>query len=1110
MAPKNRLADETSPYLLQHAENPVEWFPWGEEALEKARAEDKPIFLSIGYAACHWCHVMERESFEDREVAELLRRSFVAIKVDREERPDIDALYMAATVALSGSGGWPMTVFMTPDQKPFFAGTYFPKTARYGRPGLVQLLDRVAEMWRTKRAELLEQAEELTGAVRLEVAKDAPRGVDAEEEDRAAASLLRSFDADWGGFGGAPKFPAPFALSLLLRHHARTGDPASIEAVARTLDRMARGGIYDHVGGGFARYSTDAKWHVPHFEKMLYDNAQLARVYVEAFQVTGDPALRRVAVGTLDYVLREMTSTSGAYFSATDADSEGVEGKYFVWSDAEIRALLGDEDARLLSAAYDVSAGGNWEGANVLWQPRPLAEVARELGVTEEALRARCDASLSRLYEARKGRVPPLLDDKVLTSWNGLMIGAMAFAGRVLGEPRYVESAERAADAVLRDLARPDGGLFRTHRAGRSHIEGFLEDYGFLADALVDTFEASGDRRHLAAALRLCERVIVDFEGGEGEGFYSTSKTAEPLVARLREGQDGATPSANAVAARALVRLAVHADRQDLREAAERAVRAHGRGVARHPRAFSTTLDVVSRLVAPPIEVALVGVRGDEGLANLERVLAKRFIPNLVLAWLDPSAPARALPHPLLEGKALVDGAAAAYVCRAFACALPVTDAAGLRTELDLATARAGQDRARGVTAEGLAGRATEAAARALLARAGISDASTATLGGVPVHRAGVWVTSYREVDAAGVVQAAAERGRNLVAFDAARAAAGGDALAARAGAGGSRAAIFLGALLAPDAADADALRATLARARLAAVDLALVSADPGDLPAARAAGAALASSELTASVGLVFASPLPALVVEALGRADATLSVVACPFNLLEGDAEVLAAARDRGFSLLSLRPLDARSGGRVIQLVDPAKLPQAPQGGPLSAALGVLGALEEEYRTTIASHLRVEGGEVDPGDLLAWSRELGRAEPMIDDIEELSAFVAQSVAPAIGAQMGALSSIEGALAPRVAALRERYLPALDEAIRALGRRIAGRQTALASAVAQAVSPTDPSKLAEIALGAALSGPGVEAALVTTRRAEELAWSDTWAASASDASAAARRAVKA
>jgi uncharacterized protein len=677
----NRLALETSPYLLQHAKNPVDWYPWGEEALARAKREDKPIFLSIGYAACHWCHVMERESFEHEPIAALLNRDFVCIKVDREERPDLDEIYMAATVAIAGSGGWPMSVFLDPEQRPFFAGTYFPPSDRWGRPGFPSVLGRIAELWQTRRGELLEQAAELTRHVREQFEQAATGKVSSELTGVAVRELARGFDARWGGFSKAPKFPPCPALGLLLRHHHRTGDAASLAMLRRTLDAMKDGGIYDQLAGGFARYSTDERWLVPHFEKMLYDNAELTKVYLAAYQVTHDPEYRRVATETLDYVAREMQGADGGYFSATDADSEGEEGKYFVFSLAEVQAALDRDDAEWFAFFYDVTAEGNWEGHNVLNRPRSVADAAAELGITEKELESSLAASRATLFELRRARVPPLLDDKVIAAWNGLMLGAMAEGFRVLRDRRYLASAERAARFVLERLRRPDGGLYRTARGERAHLDAYLEDYAFVADALVTLYEAGGAESFLHEALRLAERLAADFGSDDG-AFFATASGHEALVARPRESHDGALPSSNAVVARALARLARHFERNDLAERARRALEAYGEFMQRAPRAFATSLGVVELLAAPPVELAIVGAPESADREALETALAGRYLPEHLRAHHDPAAPAPST-LPLLAGKTLVDGRAALYVCENFACRAPVTEPAAVSEALD-------------------------------------------------------------------------------------------------------------------------------------------------------------------------------------------------------------------------------------------------------------------------------------------------------------------------------------------------------------------------------------------------------------------------------------------
>ncbi|HEY1534718.1 MAG TPA: thioredoxin domain-containing protein, partial [Polyangiaceae bacterium] len=704
MKPQNRLASETSPYLLQHAHNPVAWYPWGPEALGRAAAENKPILLSIGYAACHWCHVMERESFENEAIAALMNEHFVCIKVDREERPDLDEIYMAATVALSGSGGWPMTVFLTPEQQPFFAGTYFPPVDKYGRPGFPTLLRNITELWQSDRSTLLEQAAELAAHIGEQARVAAPLAIGRQALQAAAKQLRGSFDPRYGGFGKAPKFPPCSSLLLLLRQYRSAPSDELLEMITSTLDGMKNGGMYDHIGGGFARYSTDERWLVPHFEKMLYDNAQLASVYLEAFQLTHDVDYACVARETLDYVIREMQEPGGAYFSATDADSEGVEGKFFVWALDEIIELLGPQPAEHFATYYDVTAKGNWEEQNVLNTPRALERVAEELGMPAPVLRAELERSKKQLYQARKRRVPPLLDDKILSSWNGLMLSAMAAGYRVLGHRHYLDSAQRAADSLLARMRRPDGGLFHTARGARAHVPGFLEDYAFLSDGLIALYEAGGSERYLREAERLIERMLLDFDDQAGGAFFNTAKDGEPLIARPREGHDGATPSANAVAARALAKLASHMDRSDYRERSARALRAYGKLVERSPRSFATALSVVDYLLQSPLELVLVGTPGEPGYETLRTALGERYLPNAIFAHVDP-ADAESSGLPLSQGKALVSGKAALYVCQNFTCNAPIVAASELERALnEVVLARSTQSIAR----HALVGRATK------------------------------------------------------------------------------------------------------------------------------------------------------------------------------------------------------------------------------------------------------------------------------------------------------------------------------------------------------------------------------------------------------------------
>ena len=687
----NRLIHETSPYLLQHAYNPVDWYPWGPDALGAAKEQNRPILLSIGYSACHWCHVMERESFENEAIATLMNHHFVCIKVDREERPDLDEIYMQATVAMNhGQGGWPMTVFLTPEQEPFFAGTYFPPEDRWGRPGFPAVLKKVAEHWEQDPASLRHQAQDVTNRLKGELKIPSPISVSESVLDEAVSQFRDEFDERHGGFGNAPKFPPAAGLSLLLRCYRRNGDDQTLQMVTRTLDAMAAGGIYDHIGGGFARYSTDARWLVPHFEKMLYDNALLARTYLEAFQVTKQPSYRQVTMEVLDYVLREMTDPAGGFYSATDADSEGVEGKFFVWTPAEIQAVLSDpEDVKHICACYDITESGNWEHRSIPNRLRPVEAVVKELDITVDELSETISRVRPLLYRARQQRVPPGLDDKIITAWNGMMISAMAEAGRVLGIHRYLEGARQAADFLLRVHRTTDGRLLRTSRQGRAHLAAVLEDYAYLAEGLIDLYEAGGNEHDLQAACQFCEGIVESFRDKEYGGFYTTATTHEPLIVRAREGADGATPSGNAVAASAMARLACHLDRRDFREAAVDAVRAYGRQMSRYPRAFAKSLAVVDFLTEGPIELAFVGRSKDAGLAALKQVAREVYLPNRIIVTGDPTT--STLTHPLLVGKDLVDGQSALYLCRNFSCQRPMTDPQEVSESLRTASARVAQ-----------------------------------------------------------------------------------------------------------------------------------------------------------------------------------------------------------------------------------------------------------------------------------------------------------------------------------------------------------------------------------------------------------------------------------
>jgi len=634
----NRLAHETSPYLLQHKDNPVDWYPWGEEALERARTEDKPILLSIGYSACHWCHVMERESFEDEQTAAYMNEHFVPIKLDREERPDLDAIYMEACQAMTGQGGWPLNVFLTPEQVPFYAGTYFPPEDRQGMPSWRRILEAVVEAWTEKRDQIragsARVVERLRGGAALEPSTEV---MDPRVLDDAVSALRTSYDRVHGGFGSAPKFPPASAIEFLLRR-------GETEMTTHTLRAMASGGMYDQVGGGFARYSVDARWLVPHFEKMLYDNALLARAYLHGWQVTAEPLFQTVCEETLDWALREMRGDEGGFHSALDADSEGEEGKFYVWSLAELREVGGDEAVQ----AFGATEQGNFEGKNILVR---AGEAPPELK--------------RRVYDVRAQRVWPGLDDKRLTAWNGLMIAALAEAGAVLEREDYLDAARACADFILRDLRDDEGRLLRTWKGGQGKLNAYLEDHAFLLEALLVLYEATFDPRWFAEARAFADTMIERFADDDRGGFFETSSDHEQLVARRKDLEDHPIPAGNSSAAYGLLRLAALTGENEYEKRAVGVFRLLHKVAARHPHAFAHLLQALDFHFAAVKEVALVG----PGREPLERTVRARFRPHLVLAGGEPDG------VPLLEGREPVDGRAAAYVCEHFACQRPVTEA---------------------------------------------------------------------------------------------------------------------------------------------------------------------------------------------------------------------------------------------------------------------------------------------------------------------------------------------------------------------------------------------------------------------------------------------------
>lgn len=626
--------------------------------------------LSIGYSACHWCHVMERESFEDPNTASVMNASFVSIKVDREERPDLDGIYMQAVQAMTGSGGWPMTVFLTPDGTPFYGGTYFPPIDRPNMPAFTRVLASIADAWQNRRADVLHSGSQLRKhldqSTHLTAAKAElePRVLEA-----AGRGLAAQYDAEYGGFGGAPKFPQPMALEFLLRYWKRSGDDAAREVAVHTLEQMARGGMYDQLGGGFHRYSTDAEWLVPHFEKMLYDNAQLARAYLMGYQATGNAYFRQIAVEVIEYVLRDMTDPSGGFYSTEDADSEGEEGKFYVWTPAELRDLLGDRDAHLFGGFYDVRDPGNFEGrASILHLEHTPAEIAPRLGVSEAELLAALERSRLILFNARAKRVRPGRDDKVLASWNGLMLRALAEAGIVLGRADFRAAALKNAEFLWSTMRRTDGSLYRTWKPGHAaHLNGYLEDQANVADGLIALYEATFESRWLTAATSLADLILERFTDADNGGFFDTSADHERLISRPKEIFDNATPAGNAVAADMLLRLALLTSKSEYERAGRGVLEMLGEPMARYPLGFARSLSALDFLLGRPKEVAIVGQPGAPDTEAMLRVVFAPFVPNKVVAGGDAAIP-------LLEGRSLRDGQATAYVCEHYVCQAPTTD----------------------------------------------------------------------------------------------------------------------------------------------------------------------------------------------------------------------------------------------------------------------------------------------------------------------------------------------------------------------------------------------------------------------------------------------------
>lgn len=682
----NRLAQETSPYLRQHADNPVDWYAWGEDAFARARAENKPILLSIGYSACHWCHVMAHESFEKSDTADLMNGLYINVKVDREERPDVDDIYMNFVVAQTGHGGWPMTVFLTPEGKPFYGGTYYPPQPRHGMPSFTQVLKAVDEAWQNRRDQVLESADRMTAALDNGelMSESTADDLNADLLDRAVKKLAVNFDSSNGGFGGAPKFPQPMILSWLMAYHARTGNPQALDMAAFTLSKMAHGGMYDQIGGGFARYSVDAVWLVPHFEKMLYDNAQLSRAYTRAYQLTGDNFFRRIAEETYDYILREMTSPEGGFYSATDADSEGEEGKFFVWSMDEIQSILSPQEAALAIDYFGITERGNFEGHNILYTPQSDSAVAQKYDVSLEALHAHLSPIKDKLFAARAQRIPPGLDDKILTSWNGLMLASLSEAARAFNRKDYAAAAQRAGDFLLEQMFKRDSDgtakLLRTYNFGQAKLNGVLEDYACLADGFLDLYMTTLDLRYYEAARDLTDSALKRFRAPDG-GFYDTADDHESLIVRPRSLQDNAVPSGASMFARVLLRLSGYTGNDAYEEAAVSVLRLLANAMGEYPTAFGEALGALELLVGGITELAVIGERA---LArDLFRTAYGSYRPNLIVAHSTDDVKDDSHPIPLLHGRTKRGGLPAAYVCRNFTCQFPVTTATALEGQLN-------------------------------------------------------------------------------------------------------------------------------------------------------------------------------------------------------------------------------------------------------------------------------------------------------------------------------------------------------------------------------------------------------------------------------------------
>ena len=680
----NRLINESSPYLQQHATNPINWYPWGQDAFITAKKENKPIFLSIGYSTCHWCHVMEHESFSDKEVAALLNQHFISIKVDREERPDIDHVYMTVTQALTGSGGWPMTIIMTPDKKPFYAGTYFPKNSRWGRPGLMELLPKIAELWRDDHKKILDSANQITN--HLIALEDRRPGSDLDRQtlNQARGFFKQAYDPEYGGFGQSPKFPSPHQLRFLLRHYYHTQNQQMLAMVEKSLTQMRLGGIFDQLGFGFHRYSTDAQWLLPHFEKMLYDQAMLIMTYTEAYHVTGKEFYAGVAEEIITYVLRDMTSAEGGFFSAEDADSEGIEGKFYLWTPREIQNILGEKEAALFVKAFNVKEGGNFEDPsadhhtdqNILHLKKPLPQLSSDMGISVNQLRSRLETGREKLFNEREKRIHPFKDDKILSGWNGLMIAALAKAGYVLDNQKYTVAAGKAADFVLQHLTDDNERLLKRYRKGEAGLSAHLNDYAFMIWGLLELYQATFELKHLKDALKLNEQMLLHFWDEPNGGLFMTADDGEKLLVRSKTIYDGAIPSGNSVAVFNLLRLGHMIGKTGYLTKAERIIKSFAAEIGQHPAGYSQLLVALEFALNPNYEVVIVGKPQEKDTLSMLSALRKPFLPQIVAlfrpAHHEAAAEVTAI-APFTLPMTAKNGRATAYVCQEFACKLPTT-----------------------------------------------------------------------------------------------------------------------------------------------------------------------------------------------------------------------------------------------------------------------------------------------------------------------------------------------------------------------------------------------------------------------------------------------------